>query len=226
MPQDRLTIQFLQEAAAGIRRVTQSNSPVKCLLCSRPELAATSADWELRKNLDVPGVYLLLGPASVIDDARPRLYVGQADSVADRLDDHMRSKKWWDRCAVLRRADDSPLNLGQCKFIEFRLCDLATQAKRCVLENGNAPRKAHLHPDEAQETEKFLTEARFIVGSIGFDFFQASVQTPNIAIKQDGAPSMQTSMLGASQMALSLLKTLEDHINPLDFPNVQWYSTQ
>jgi hypothetical protein len=83
---------------------------------------------QLEVGLDVPGVYLLIGPPEGLDsgNSKPeaKLYVGQADSVADGLDSRLKSekKKRWRTAVVFRRADKNPLNLSQCKFLESRLC--------------------------------------------------------------------------------------------------------
>ncbi len=80
----------------------------------------------------MPGVYLLIGPPKKSDDdlhRDTRLYVGHADSVADRLDDHLKSdsKRWWRTVVVIRRSGDKvPLNLSQCKFLESKLHALAS----------------------------------------------------------------------------------------------------
>ena len=81
----------------------------------------------------MPGVYLLIGPPEKSDDNLHldwRLYVGQADSVADRLDSHLKNdtKAWFRTVVVIRRPDDSPLNLSQCQFLESKLHALASKA--------------------------------------------------------------------------------------------------
>ena len=115
---------------------------------SKASLASSAS----RKWFDIPGVYLLIGQTEKADAANPlagdKLYVGQADSVADRMDNHLRNenKKWWRTVLVLRRPDKRPLNISQCKFMESRLYSLALSVGKCDLDNKVAPQPAFLCP--------------------------------------------------------------------------------
>jgi hypothetical protein len=64
-----LTVEFLEDAAEGLRLVTQSNWSVECLVSSRPRMEASLASSTSRKWLDVPGVYLLFGLSEMKSDA-------------------------------------------------------------------------------------------------------------------------------------------------------------
>ena len=161
-----LTVEFLEASSDGLRLVTQTNSPVECLISSRPGLLRSLANEESFKFLDVPGVYFLIGPVMRgADDAAQRdyqLYIGQADSVADRLDSHLKSeqKRWWQTVVVIRRAEKHPLNLTQCKFLESTLCALALRATKCALANKVAPQlPSSMSRNEKSSTEDFLQKA-------------------------------------------------------------------
>jgi hypothetical protein len=111
-----LTIEFLEDAAEGLRLVSHSNWSVECLVSSRVTLPGSFRQENSFKWLDAPGVYILTGPPEVVADGSPQsdaqLYVGQADSVAERLDSHLKSekKRWWRTAVVLRRTEKNPLN--------------------------------------------------------------------------------------------------------------------
>jgi hypothetical protein len=144
-----VTIEFLEESASGLRSATTANSPIECLIGSRNVLPVGLGDTRTRTKLDVPGVYLLFGPPAMADDETrrdSRLYIGQADSVADRLDQHLsnNSKQWWRIVVIIRRPDKSPLYLSQCKFLESQLYSFAKKAGECLLVNKNAPQPAFL----------------------------------------------------------------------------------
>jgi hypothetical protein len=113
------------------RIITPASYP---LLSRRPQSAIacwlehhavyqSSLKWARRA-----GCVSLEGPPESMDHgiSKPeaKLYVGQADSVADGPDSRLKSekKKWWRTAVVFRRADKNPLNLSQCKFLESRLC--------------------------------------------------------------------------------------------------------
>jgi hypothetical protein len=95
-----LTIEFLESEPDGLRVVSQSNWSIRVLVSSRVALSASLGNEEIREHLDVPGVYLLTGPQeNPVEDSQKEIqvYVGQGDSVADRLETHLKSeaKRWW-----------------------------------------------------------------------------------------------------------------------------------
>jgi hypothetical protein len=222
-----LTIEFLEDAANGLRLITQSNWAVECLLSSRLQLESTLENNLGRKWFDVPGVYLLAGPVAKeaeVDRLRDdKLYVGQADSVADRLDSHLRNenKKWWRTVLVLRRTDTRPLNISQCRFMESRLYSLALSAGNCELDNRVAPQPAFLSPTEQSSTEVFLDQALVIVSALGFDYFRAASRAPETsqpAIESREPPSPPASLL-------PLLEEICKAVTGPSFPKAKWYST-
>jgi hypothetical protein len=74
----RLTINFLEDSAYALRRITPSNTKLECLVSSRSALPRSLGNNEIRKYLDVPGVYLLVGPPKNSGDI-------VTDSMSDRL---------------------------------------------------------------------------------------------------------------------------------------------
>lgn len=167
---------------------------------------------------------MLIGPPEKSDDNLHldwRLYVGQADSVADRLDSHLKNdtKAWFRTVVVIRRPDDSPLNLSQCQFLESKLHALASKAGTCVLTNRNAPRLPFLSAADKSDTLEFLNKAIVIVGALGFDFFEPSKRDA----EEDG-----TTENGNPKVPVNLQQLLEElrkaAIGP-SFPKAEWYWT-
>jgi hypothetical protein len=68
----------------------------------------------------------------------PRGYVGEGDAVAARLDHHVRNKEFWTHAAGFTSKDQN-LNKAHVQYLEARLVQLAGEAKRCELDNGNVP---------------------------------------------------------------------------------------
>jgi len=64
------------------------------------------------------------------------------------------------------------LNLSQCKFLESKLCVLASRACTCELTNKNAPQPPLLAEAEESETKDLLEKAIVIVGALGWNFFE------------------------------------------------------
>lgn len=224
-----LTIRFLEDKPDGLRSVTQSNWSVECLISSRSALRGSLANPVSRKALDVPGVYLLNGPPDDNLHRDPWLYIGQADSVADRLDSHLTSKEkeFWRTVVVIRRPDKSPLNLSQCHFLESKLYALAFNARTCFLTNKVAPQSALLSSEDARDTEDFLDKAIVIVSALGLGFFKiCSTANPPQPTSGEGKPS---TPVGPPQVPAHLqqpLDELQKAATGPSCPKAEWYWTR
>jgi hypothetical protein len=223
-----LTIEFLEDAADGLRLVSHSNWAVECLVSSRAALPISFEREDSFKRIDAPGVYLLIGPPVDVTGGSPQhevqLYVGQADSVAERLDSHLKNekKKWWRIAVVLRRTDKNPLNLSQCKFLESRLCALALKAEKCSLANGNAPQLPAMSASEQSSTEDFLQKALVIFSALGWNFFQPPLppqSAPSKPQDDDRPPEVPPKLK-------PLLEELKNAVTLPSFPKAVWYFTR
>jgi hypothetical protein len=226
-----LTIQFLDDKPYGLRSVTQVNWSVECLISSRSALPVSLGSQLTRKALDVPGVYLLNGPPVKSDDnlhRDSRLYIGQADSVADRLDSHLSGKEWWRSVAVIRRPDNSPLNLSQCRFLESKLYALALKSRRCILTNKVAPQPAFLSLEQAKDTEDLLDKAIVIVSALGLDFFEPSNPTvnPPQLMSGEAQPSTPIEPPEVPAHLRQLLVELQKAATGPSLSKAEWYWTR
>lgn len=131
-------------------------------------LSATRSDLaELLKRDEAQrtGAYLLLGDD---EDAigSTRCYVGEADIVSDRLRHHHRDKDFWNRVVVIT-SKDANLTKAHGRYLESRLLDLATKAKRVSLENGTAPSPPALPEADASDMDYFLSQLQIVLPVLG-----------------------------------------------------------
>src|SRR5712692_1284268 len=216
-----LTIEFLENRIGGLRLITQANWVVECLLSSRAALRRSLRDEPSREYLDAPGVYLLVGPPDPsAGGLQPgdQLYVGQADSVADRLDGHLKSesKQWWRTAVVLKRPKKNPLNLSHCKFLESKLCKFARNAGTCTLTNKVDPQLPFLSQSEESSAEDFFQKALIILSVFGWNFFQLE-QTPEQPPESEG-PALPARLK-------PLLDEIRKAVTGPAFPKAEWYPT-
>ncbi len=232
-----LTIEFLEDSADGLRLVSQSNTrhdSIGCLLSSREALSGSLGGEAVFKWLDVPGVpgvYLLIGSPEVGSapegPLKERLYVGQADSVADRLgshlkDRHFKGKSWWHTAVVIRRPDKNPLNLTQCSYLESELYSRALSAQDCELVNKVAPQLPNISLTEKAITEDFLQQAIVIVTAMGCNFFQQ----PAIRMEVPTAPRIITGDRPKVPFSLGpLLEEVRKAVTGPLLPRAEWYPT-
>src|SRR5690606_35679592 len=64
------------------------------------------------------------------------------------------------------------------KYIEARMIELANDAGRVALENGNAPQLSALPRADRDAMEEFLDPARILLAALGFPLLQPIVKKP------------------------------------------------
>jgi hypothetical protein len=155
----------------GIRLVYKSHWTGICLACPRSRYVEARVD---RPELRGSGVYLLLGPP---DDAEhdARIYVGEGEDLRTRVDAHHANKDFWTRL-VLFTSFGQALNKATIRYVEARLLQLAANAGRAVLDNGNAPALPPLSEPEIEDAESFLADMLVIYPILGVNVFEPREQ--------------------------------------------------
>jgi hypothetical protein len=100
-------------------------------------------------------VYVLAGPSA--ETGQERVYVGEGDPVRPRLEQHAARKDFWTQAFVFT-SEGQNLNKAHVQYLEARLVELAGEAKRCELDNGNQPQRPSLSEPDQAEVETFLAE--------------------------------------------------------------------
>lgn len=148
----------------GLRIVEKSNWTGRAVVASRAQ--ATRA-FE-RTELAQPGVYVLAGTS---DEGAPRLYVGEADVLRERLRDHAARKDFWTRFVAFTSTNEG-LNKAHVRYLESRLIALARAAKQWELDNGTDPSEPPLSEADRADAQWFLAEMRLIFPLLGIDAFE------------------------------------------------------
>lgn len=140
------------------------------------------SDWVRARSRDdfgKPGVYVLTG---VTDDGQPRVYVGEADVLVTRLNQHFagpQAKEFWTR-AVAFTSKDENLNKAHVRYLESRLVGIALAAKRAKVENTNQPAAPSLSEYDRAEAEAFLEEMLSVYPLLGVEAFTPAATTPSL----------------------------------------------
>ena len=151
------------------------------MMCSRAKYPAAKA----RDEFNYPGVYLLYSP-TWIEAKDPTLYIGQADNVRERLDNHHRAKELWTQFAVFT-STAGHLNRAHATYLESRLIGLALKARRAEILNGNAPRLPHLSESDRFDSESFLDQVLLLCPILGLDYFEPLIAS-RIPLRLSPAP--------------------------------------
>ena len=144
----------------GLRIVEKSNWTGSGLIFPRSLFARVRS----RPEFGRAGIYLLTGPNE--RSQLPRVYVGEGDSVLPRLEQHVRSKDFWTHAALFTSKDQS-LNKAHVQYLESRIVELAREAKRCELDNGNVPQRPQLSEAEIADAESFLADLMLCLPLLG-----------------------------------------------------------
>lgn len=150
----------------GLRLIDKSNWTGRAVVVSRSEIERALA----RPELGQPGVYVLVGTA---EDGAPMLYVGEADTLGERLKQHVAGKEFWTRVVAFTSTNEG-LNKAHVRYLEARLLQLARHANQWLLENGNKPTPPPLSEPDRADAEWFLDEMRLIFPLLGIDAFAAA----------------------------------------------------
>ncbi len=123
-----------------------------------------------RPELQRIGVYVLVGSADEDSDL-PTLYIGQADGVRNRIENHVQEKDFWDRAIVFVSASGG-LNRAHVTWLEYALVKRANDVSRCHLDNGNTPQEPALTEAEKADTDGFLKEILQILPLVNLRAFE------------------------------------------------------
>jgi len=127
-------------------------------------------DIRNRPEFGRTGVYVLTGYGEGDDDL-PTVYVGQADGVKGRIDSHAQQKDFWDT-GIVFVSNSGGLNRAHVTWLEHAMIARALEAKRCHLDNGNAPQEPALSEAEKADTRAFLQEILQILPLVGLRAFE------------------------------------------------------
>ena len=122
-----------------------------------------------RPEVDRTGIYILYGPDPE-DSLRMRAYIGEADSVRDRIGDSAGNDKrsFWELAVVVTTSDEA-LTKGHVRYLEARLIEMTKTAGRVVLDNTQIPDADRRRLPEADRAnmEAFLANLKVILPIIG-----------------------------------------------------------
>jgi hypothetical protein len=181
-----IRILLLDGTPDGLRLISNSNWNGLVMMCSRPKYPAVRN----RDEFTYPGVYFLYGPAQA-EGGNVTLYIGQADNIRERLDTHHRSREFWTQLAVFTSMFGH-LNRAHAQYLESRLIDLAQNARRAEVQNGNAPRLPYLSESDRYDSESFLDQILLLCPILGLDYFEGLTHSPH-AHRPKPVPSQSPS---------------------------------
>ena len=177
---------FLMDGDAGGR--------IKCTLANWTGVAYKIPRTELdkckeRDDLKQSGVYFLFGTSD--QTGRDVVYIGQAgarkngEGILNRLMEHRRNsdKDYWTEAIVFTTSNNS-FGPTEISYLENRFCNMAIEANRYEVKNGNDPTPGNITEEKESEMEEFIDYAKVIMGTLGHKLFE-SVGKPVVKVTND-----------------------------------------
>src|ERR1035437_8005306 len=134
----------------------------------------------LMKQFSQPGVYIL---RKVVPLQLPQIYIGYADPIKERLNNHYANKGFWQEVFVCVDDGGGKLNIAHIQHLEARLISMAKAANLCVLDQ-NTPQPPTLYKAVESYAESLLTQLIFVLRVLGVNIFEVS---PTAAEEKSGA---------------------------------------
>ncbi len=157
-----------------------------------------------RKEFQQPGVYILIGGG--------KIYIGEGDPVGPRLESHVRQKDFWKK-AIFFNSEAGRLNKAHVQHLESRLVQIAKEAGKAALENGNMPIAPALSESEHAFAENFLNDILLILPLLGFYQLELGEEEDAVAQEDDQVDITDNSEGKRSSLYSSLPKGMQFKMN-------------
>lgn len=144
----------------GIRSIRRNLSTMTVYVIPRPLLA----EAKTISGINRPGIYYLINEND--DNKIAQIYVGQTRNGILRLDDHNRSKDFWNK-AIMFLADNKTFSLDMISGLEKFAIIKAQESKRYKVENTVVP-KYEIDEYDMASVEEIYDEVQFIMGTQGY----------------------------------------------------------
>ncbi len=158
----------------GIRSIRRNLSTMTVYVIPRPLLAEAKSI----SGINRPGIYYLINES---DDSKiAQIYIGQTRNGIARLDDHNRSKDFWNK-AIMFLAESKTFTLDMISGLEKFAIQKAQESKRYTVENTVVP-KYEIDEYDIASVEEIYDEIQFIMGTQGYkmDDAKASLNEADI----------------------------------------------
>lgn len=136
-----------------------------------------------REDLQSPGIYLLFGQN---EDGKGVVYIGEAETIIDRLKQHVSQKEFWTE-VILFISKDENLNKAHIKYLESRLYEITRKVNHYELENNTIPSKSSISESEIAEMEEFIENIILLTNTLGHRVFEALVSAETNKTKKSNA---------------------------------------
>ena len=158
----------------GIRSIRRNLSTMTVYVIPRPLLS----EAKNISGINRPGIYYLINESD--DNKIAQIYVGQTRNGIARLDDHNRSKDFWNK-AIMFLAENKTFTLDMISGLEKFAIEKAQESKRYKVENTVMP-KYEIDEYDLASVEEIYDEIQFIMGTQGYKMDDSKTSLDEAAV--------------------------------------------
>ena len=176
MPSATIKIFLVHGDPKRLRTAEISNWTGKAVAGPRTEFDSVLARDESEKS----GVYFLTG--SDPDTGSPAVYVGEAESVRERVKSHL-EKDFWNHIIFFTSKDEN-LTKAHIRYLEGRLIEQAKQAGRAIVKNSQSS-GSRLPESDREDMEIYLEKIHQLLPALGVEVLVPTSSKPKVKAEQE-----------------------------------------
>lgn len=138
----------------GIRRVTMKNKTCEMYIIPR----SLFSEAKVCKAIDLkqPALYVLLENINSFANEKPKAYIGQAEDVGQRIEQHFGGKNDFFQTVLVFVSTDHSINKADVQYLEYKAINAAKEAGRFDMSsNSQSGTLPHLTPDQLDVIDEF-----------------------------------------------------------------------
>lgn len=147
-----------------------------------------------RLELQTPGVYFLFGYDEEND--KPLVYIGETESIAQRLNQHLESKDYWTEAIAFITKDDF-FNKAYIKYLEHEFYQIAIDCDRYIVKNNTIPTQSIVSESDVAVLGEFMYNAKILVNALGHKVFEDYEEKQDIGKTDDNKFYLNTGGISA-----------------------------
>lgn len=132
-----------------------------------------------REEATSSGIYLLSGNDP--ESGKPALYVGEAESIKDRVKAHL-DKDFWNQIIFFISKDEN-LTKAHIRYLEGKLIEQAYKANRAIVKNGQNS-GAKLPESDREDMKVFLEKIYQLLPVLGVELLVSTTVKPETATEK------------------------------------------
>lgn len=156
---------------SGIKTAEVVNQTIQALACPRSKVAELLSE----EDIQMPGIYFLFGYEE--ETNYPKVYIGESEQIARRIEEHVRSKDFWNELVIFNAKDEN-LVKSHVKYLESRCIQIASGNHIYRLDNQQQSQLSRLPRAERDAMEEYLYYMKLLLGVLGYRLLEDVSQAP------------------------------------------------